>query len=102
MYRGGGGKGRGKGGYGGGRGGGGGGKGRGGGGGGKGGKGGGGYNWRQHVEPSTDPAIVEPCRERVRAFLASGLARQELGERLRNVENNTMRAVRAGHASGRA
>ena len=93
MYRGGGGKGRGKGGYGGGRGGGGGGKGRGGGGGGKGGKGGGGYNWRQHVEPSTDPDIVNPCRERVAAFLASGAPRLEMAQRLRNVENNTMRAV---------
>ena len=92
---------RGRGGKGGGRGGGGyGGKGRGGGkggggkgGGGKGGKGGGGYNWRQHVEPSTDPEIVNPCRERVAAFLASGAPRLEMAQRLRNVENNTMRAV---------
>ncbi|KAH8070537.1 helicase [Aureococcus anophagefferens] len=85
---------RGRGGKGGGRGKGRGGKGGGGkGGGGKGGKGGGGYNWRQHVEPSTDPDIVNPCRERVAAFLASGAPRLEMAQRLRNVENNTMRAV---------
>ncbi|EGB02617.1 hypothetical protein AURANDRAFT_68716 [Aureococcus anophagefferens] len=96
MYRGRGGQGGGRGGKGGGygKGRGGGGKGGGGkGGGGKGGKGGGGYNWRQHVEPSTDPDIVNPCRARVAAFLASGAPRLEMAQRLRNVENNTMRAV---------
>ena len=85
---------RGRGGKGGGRGGGGyGGKGRGGGkggggkgGGGKGGKGGGGYNWRQHVEPSTDPEIVNPCRERVAAFLA----RLTLTFRLHAVEDGVL------------
>lgn len=39
---------------------------------------GGGYDWRKHIRPSSDPAVLNEVREAIQSFLDSGSMKQEI------------------------
>eukprot|EP00965_Chrysotila_dentata_P255601 6212280-Pleurochrysis_carterae.AAC.3 len=48
--------------------------------------------WRQFVDPSDDPEVVDWCRQRIRSFLDSGASQEEV-QWLPNAYRNTIRVM---------